>query len=69
MDSRRRLRAGGTLSFVPTHGGYEDQFSVGVHLFDLDADQMRKKLLDGITQPDNDSSFKISHGVRARARY
>ena len=28
---------------------------------------MREKLLDGITQPDNDSSLKINHGVRAIA--
>ena len=65
MDWRRRRRAGGTYSFVPTHGGYENKFSVGAHLFDHDADQMRKKLLDGITQSDNDLSLKIHHTVCA----
>jgi hypothetical protein len=29
---------------------------------------MRKKLLDGIAQPNNDSSLKINHTVCARAR-
>jgi hypothetical protein len=38
-----------------------------VRLFDLDADQMRKKLPGGITQPNNDSLLKINHTVCARA--
>jgi hypothetical protein len=42
--------------------------ALGTHLLYLDAGQMRKELLDGITPPNNDSSSGIHHTVRARAQ-
>ena len=51
------------------HGGHEEHSGVRVHLFDLDASQMREQLLDGVTRPDNDSSSGAHHTVRARAPF
>jgi hypothetical protein len=48
--------------------GGEQHLGVAAHLVDLDVCK-RKKLLDGITPPDNDLSLKIHHTDWARAEF
>jgi hypothetical protein len=56
MHPGRRFRAGRARARVTAHGGGDDNFDARLHLLDLDTGQVRKELLDGIAQPDNDSS-------------
>jgi SAM-dependent methyltransferase len=65
MDSGRRLGASRAHACITAHSSGEDQFSIGAHFFDLNANEVRKELLDGITQPDNDSSSDIHHTIWA----
>lgn len=68
MHSRRWLRTGRAHPLITANLRSEQHFGAGVHLFDLDAGQMRKELLEGITQPDNESPSDAHHTVRTRAR-
>ena len=67
IHPKRRLRADGTYTLDTTDPGGEQHVNAGAQLVDLDACEVRKKLFDGITQPDNDSSSAAHHTIRARA--
>jgi hypothetical protein len=52
---------------ITTHGGCDDNFGARLHILDLDTGQVREELLDGIAQPNNDSSADAHHAICARA--
>ena len=69
MHPGRRLRADRTGASITAHGRGDDDFGARLDLLDLDTGQVRKELLDGITQPDNDSSTDAHHTICARAEF